>query len=402
MGMAASQARFLGLTARKSNVEYQGQQVNQQRTSLANESAGMYNQMMELEVPVPPTENDYYKTVYTLENSELNGSDATYSILNYSKANDGTGEYNVALEVEREERKAKAERYKWNSVTHSDAANTDGFYSAKINMQREGLNKTFDLICEYKKNDGKVDFSSIEYTNYVKDDQLTNRELARNKIYALPPMRDDALAVTNGGVDTEKAAYLEGFEEAYALDNTIKYVYQDDDGKMHYLSQTDLEEILNVNADGTMLTNDNNVDNDRLESGAIVAFTDTYTKPTTYVQNVRATLEEAQSGRLTSIKIASKSEYGELSGQDCALSMTRELDEEAHKQAYNDYEYEKYLYEKAISDINAQTEKIQAKDQSLELKIQQLDTEQNAIQTEMDSVTKVIEDNVEKTFNIFG
>ena len=40
MGMAASQARFLGLTARKSNVEYQVQQINQQRTSLANESLG--------------------------------------------------------------------------------------------------------------------------------------------------------------------------------------------------------------------------------------------------------------------------------------------------------------------------------------------------------------------------
>ena len=68
----------------------------------------------------------------------------------------------------------------------------------------------------------------------------------------------------------------------------------------------------------------------------------------------------------------------------------------------NDYEYEKALYEKSISDINAKTESIQAKDQSLELKIQQLDTEQNAIATEMDSVKKVIEDNVEKTFKIFA
>ena len=32
MGMAASQARFLSLTARKTNVEYEGQQINQQRT----------------------------------------------------------------------------------------------------------------------------------------------------------------------------------------------------------------------------------------------------------------------------------------------------------------------------------------------------------------------------------
>ena len=39
---------------------------------------------------------------------------------------------------------------------------------------------------------------------------------------------------------------------------------------------------------------------------------------------------------------------------------------------------------------------------ALELQIQQLDTEQNAIATEMDSVKKVIEDNVEKTFNTFA
>ena len=39
MGMAASQARFLGLTARKNNVEFEGQQINQQRTALSNQTA---------------------------------------------------------------------------------------------------------------------------------------------------------------------------------------------------------------------------------------------------------------------------------------------------------------------------------------------------------------------------
>ena len=48
MGLAASQARFLGLTARKSNTEYEGQQVNQQRTALANESASLYSQLTNL------------------------------------------------------------------------------------------------------------------------------------------------------------------------------------------------------------------------------------------------------------------------------------------------------------------------------------------------------------------
>jgi len=41
MGIAASQGRFLGLTARKSDVEFQGQQINQARLNLANQSAAV-------------------------------------------------------------------------------------------------------------------------------------------------------------------------------------------------------------------------------------------------------------------------------------------------------------------------------------------------------------------------
>ena len=44
----------------------------------------------------------------------------------------------------------------------------------------------------------------------------------------------------------------------------------------------------------------------------------------------------------------------------------------------------------------------QRKDKTLELELKQLDTEQNAISTEMDAVTKVVEDNVEKTFKTFA
>ncbi len=65
MGMAASQARFLNLTARKTNIEYQGQQINQQRTALSNESANLYNQMLTLTVPTPPNTQDYTKVQYT-------------------------------------------------------------------------------------------------------------------------------------------------------------------------------------------------------------------------------------------------------------------------------------------------------------------------------------------------
>lgn len=65
MGMAASQARHLALVARKSNCEYEGQQINQARTALANQSANLFNQMLGLSVPVPPSTQDFTKIQYS-------------------------------------------------------------------------------------------------------------------------------------------------------------------------------------------------------------------------------------------------------------------------------------------------------------------------------------------------
>ncbi len=65
MGMAASQARYLALVARKSNCEYEGQQINQARTVLSNQSANLFNQMLGLSVPVPPSTQDYTKMQYS-------------------------------------------------------------------------------------------------------------------------------------------------------------------------------------------------------------------------------------------------------------------------------------------------------------------------------------------------
>ena len=80
MGMAASQARFLGLTARKTNTEYEGQQINQQRTTLGNQSANYYNQLLGMTVPVPPSVADYTKTVYTFSDGALDNSISSFEI----------------------------------------------------------------------------------------------------------------------------------------------------------------------------------------------------------------------------------------------------------------------------------------------------------------------------------
>ncbi|MBR6127887.1 hypothetical protein IKQ21_09410, partial [bacterium] len=71
MGMAASQARYLALVARKSNCEYEGQQINQARLALSNQSANLFNQMLGLKVPVPPSTTDYTKEQYSFKSGNV-------------------------------------------------------------------------------------------------------------------------------------------------------------------------------------------------------------------------------------------------------------------------------------------------------------------------------------------
>lgn len=65
MGMAASQARYLALTARKTNCEWEGQQINQARTALANQTADYFNQLLNSKVPDCPDTTDYTTTQYS-------------------------------------------------------------------------------------------------------------------------------------------------------------------------------------------------------------------------------------------------------------------------------------------------------------------------------------------------
>ena len=70
MGMAASQARYLALTARKTNTEWEGQQINQARTALANQSANLFNRLLGLEVPNAPKTTDYTELQYSFSDGD--------------------------------------------------------------------------------------------------------------------------------------------------------------------------------------------------------------------------------------------------------------------------------------------------------------------------------------------
>lgn len=90
--MAASQARYLALVARKSNCEYEGQQINQARTALSNQSANLFNQMLGLNVPVPPSTQDFTKTQYSFKDG-VNAS----TISNWEQLSTADPDYNYVV-----------------------------------------------------------------------------------------------------------------------------------------------------------------------------------------------------------------------------------------------------------------------------------------------------------------
>ncbi|MBR6127743.1 hypothetical protein IKQ21_08680, partial [bacterium] len=109
----------------------------------------------------------------------------------------------------------------------------------------------------------------------------------------------------------------------------------------------------------------------------------------------KALLETDSSGRFTSIRL-------EDDTVKYTLNVETITDEAAYADAMNQYYYENAKYDKMIQDINAKTSVIQAEDRTLELRLKQLDTEQNALSNEIDAVSKVVKDNVEKSFKTFG
>lgn len=338
MGMAASQARFLGLTARKTNVEFEGQQINQQRTTLSNQSANYYNQLLGMSVPVAPSVEDYTKTVYTFNDGAL-----TNTIT--SLVATGNGEYTVSYLRE------------WNDDFAAVSAATS-------------------IIT----NDGG--------TYYVGDTPLRKLGDTAN------PDDDPYLSTVDDldGLKREEQAYLDALNEKYGDANAewyVRYVQNSTSGAYipYFYKASEVEDATKYETD----------------TGRSIANINCYTMGTDKnVEEVKALegcrVEQDSTGRY--ISIALPQEDGTT--VKYALTTTTVTDQEKYDDAMNQYEYDKYLYDQTIQEINAKIEITQAEDKNLELRLKQLDTEQNAIQTEMDAVEKVIEKNTESTFKTFG
>lgn len=339
MGMAASQARYLGLTARKTNVEYEGQQVNQARTALANQSANLFNQLLTLEVPTAPSTADYTTVQYAYQDGTY--AEAISSMSQLSNDPDG---YNYM-------------------VTHYHYA--DVFRGQRALLANPQVAYTTQQVAD--PTTGQV--TEVDTPTYVGNYELTQ----------YVPGEDSDLDAAYQQICRDWS------DTTFPATPTDEIYMYESYGRTYFATKADL-----------MASADSAVDPEKPIENQDIRLT------TYYAENIeekierteRAVVEIGEDGRANSIRYEDSSAVFTLKTETIT-------DEAAYNDAMNQYTYDMAAYEKEIADINAKTEAIQEEDRTLELRLRQLDTEQEALQTEMEAVKKVIEKNIESTFKTF-
>ena len=536
MGLAASQARYLALLARKSNCEYEGQQINQSRLALSNQSADLFNQMMALKVPSTPSKSDYTIQKYSftdglytykidkwnkLAESESDGYNYVLTYHYDSEVFTGFQKYKLDPQVQfsgvaptksvdpyeevrkiqtalldieakkaqmdlasaayltQKQQAAKKSNYEdLKTVSHVTSCTVaDNVYTI-TDSPEEGTTKTFtyenynsldpldqatikenvDALIKYGAFDEDLDYSKIYYdknndTIAFKsslDDLVEKRSTLLPIFHVSGTMPPEAGFVSmkqmRDTVDKAYQVFLEA-ESAYkaAEDTYNKYDVPAKIGNLKLtplskLTDNQLAAIKQVLADMKTEGIETNITkcfdtmqeeyDEKTYIGGIYSFEmagvtyyttyyDLYNsivngtginhiddqaklpyygalnveKPT--VLTSRALIEKDKSGRFITMRLEDDSFVYDLKSET-------ETDEVAYEDAMNEYTYQRSLYDKQVSDINAKTSIIQRQDQNLELRLKQLDTEQSALNTEIDAVSKVVKDNIEKSFKTFS
>lgn len=415
MGMAASQARYLGLTARKTNVEYEGQQVNQARTALANQSADTFNELLSLEVPTAPSTQDYTTLQYSYEDGLLGET-----ITNMEPLADDPDGYNYLITHHHfADVYTGIENIKRNPQVYYEPEPTAETLAAGSVTLNNNVYKVGNATChQYDENneDHKAVYDSLS-ANYPALAGIPANELyvyqdgekalhfiskadldanidgtANGSDYSLAMGSSVMLGNIELGIydptDKEQVeAYnqiLEDWPESKFASSTSTIYTWEASGQRYFACAEDLETTFNSAIDKSLPTENQNG----------LKYYCAQNISTKIETTDRALVDLSEEGRPESVRLEDSSVVRPLKTETIT-------DQAAYEDAMNQYNYNQQVYEKKLADINAKTKKIQEQDRTLELRLRQLDTEQEALQTEMEAVKKVIEKNIESTFKTF-
>lgn len=430
MGMAASQARLLSITARKSSNEFSGQQINQQRVTLSNNANAIWTNMLTLQVPTPPSSQDFRKTVYKFETQD--GANA--SIKRFIKINQ-PGPYGYVVEYEIPKKVLLLSNLGTESgnikIEVNSLAKSDAYIKANNKwIQLAQIDKNIITDEEIKTS---LNNAQYVYTYTVQDDEGnnmqyylgSNKELTSYNItekengldYNYPIFFKDKNNVINK-IENQKLKAIETEQE----NSNLSFVVDESTGEtidLEYVEQADVPETMKEatknkfvyrysqgndekgNPIYKYIVYDEKLSSKNINTGTLGSILDIqkWEFKDSYVEETEIKSQNAN------IKMSAKGQIEEIyfeDGTNYKLNIEEDLDNDAYDEAMVKYNYQKDLYDKELNDLNARIKIIQSQDQTLEVRLKNIDTEHKALDTEMEAVKKVLEKNIESSFKTFA
>lgn len=378
MGMAASQARLLTITARMHDVEYQAQSIQNAKVQLATKSDEVYQDYLEALDATTLTVKDSNGNTISANFNNLWGRNAVDTVINKYAIQDEHGNLIVSEDI----------KEAYDNYMTDKGSNTSSPYAFAIYMiggtesvKLENLDKDCDEV----------------YADISKDSEI----IESNSYKAIASAKKDMEEILNGkdyndlkDKDKEKYDKLEKTYYNLMYTNYAERIYNKNVGAN---SADDYENYGIEEYNSEDFNYYVNIFRQIQACGGCISITsfdgDLGGNAATNGDWLKNQLEN---GRFSISKINTDKKTGEVDMSTTSIATdsfvgtttTTTIDKRAYAKAEAEYEHE--------------TKAIDAKDKKYDMELSKLETEREALKTEYDSVKKVISDNIERTFGIFS
>lgn len=388
MGLASSQARLLGIGSKKTNTEWQGQQINQARTALSNEASRLWQEYYQMKVPTAPDITDYSTDQYS-----FNDGYNDYEIVDIDKSS-SNGKYNSKVTYKYYQDTAIGKNYENQDPQVQRTGATDeksgttiqklpsGAYLVTINGEKQIVQSLDDLDDDTKQ--ALTDAGIIK----EKTDAQGNKTYVDGSLPQAGFMVGTTTAQEADRDDVEVEAALKRIAEQFPDSNIAKainngetiYTYSKN-GTIQYSCLEDLEASVNSSKD--------------TENQLALQQYSTKFVQEEILKTCDAIVDSNSTGRYRSISLA------DFSDSEFSLHAESTTDNTAYNAAMVQYNQEKQAYDDRVNQIENSRQKIQEQDRTLELRLKTLDTERTSLQNEIETIKKIMEKKVDEVFKTY-
>lgn len=364
MGMAASQARLLTITARLHDVEYQAQSIQNAKIQLSTQSDQVYQEYLDALDATSLTIKDTQGNMVVANFNNLCSINAVESGMNKYAIKNDRDELVVPDDI----------KEGYDDFIFERPENKNDPYAFAFYMMN------MECIDDLEEGDPTAvrDAETKVAGNHADDSSLTSIQESMDKILEDGDYND---------LDDEQKAKYDELEKSFQYKLYKRYASE------IYSEATEGEEDFDQTSFDYYVRMFREI---QANGGSCASIAD-YNGPDGDAANDSDWLKDmVGSGKFTIELVNQDKTTGEVEFKTTSVASDTYIGETSTSSV------DKQALAKAEAKYENETKKIDAKDKKFDMDLSKLETERTALTTEYDSVKKVINDNIERTFGIFS